>query len=57
VARFPRIVVLQQGALVGDGSVDVLADACPAFASLFADQLSFARPHSATADLYIADPA
>lgn len=40
VARFPRVVVLQDGRLIGDGSVDALTDTCRPFVSLFTGQWS-----------------
>jgi ABC-type multidrug transport system fused ATPase/permease subunit len=40
VARFERIVVLQAGHVVGDGSVAHLLQSCPAFGELFAEQLT-----------------
>lgn len=40
VTRFPRIIVLQDGCITGDGSVLELIETCPVFGSLFAEQLA-----------------
>jgi len=40
VSRFDRVVVLQAGRIVGDGSVPELVRRCPAFCQLFAEQLA-----------------
>jgi subfamily B ATP-binding cassette protein MsbA len=42
VRRFPRAVMLHGGTIVDDGTVDTLVRRCPAFVSLFADQLAAA---------------
>jgi ATP-binding cassette subfamily B protein len=39
VARFPRVVVLERGRVVGDGPAEALLGSCPPFAQLFAAQL------------------
>ncbi len=46
ISRFPRVIVLDQGQIVGDGSVDDLVVSCPAFRGLFADQLEALARHS-----------
>jgi ATP-binding cassette, subfamily B, bacterial MsbA len=38
IMRFPRIIVLQNGVVVGDGTVQQLLELCPAFRAMFADQ-------------------
>jgi ATP-binding cassette, subfamily B, bacterial MsbA len=38
ISRFPRVVVLQDGTTVGDGSVLELIETCPVFRNLFAEQ-------------------
>jgi ATP-binding cassette, subfamily B, bacterial MsbA len=40
ISRFGRVVVLQRGGVVGDGSVAQLLHGCPEFRQLFAEQLS-----------------
>jgi len=40
VSRFRRVVVLDGGRVVGDGSVDHLLRTCPTFVQLFAEQLA-----------------
>ena len=40
VRRFPRIVVLDSGRVVGDGPMDALLQECPPFVALFLDQLA-----------------
>jgi subfamily B ATP-binding cassette protein MsbA len=40
ISRFGRVVVLQGGRVVGDGSVAALLQRCPAFSQLFAEQLT-----------------
>ena len=40
ISRFERVVVLQSGRVVGDGNVMKLLEGCPAFAELFAEQVS-----------------
>ena len=40
VARFDRIIVVQAGRVVGDGSVAHLLQSCPTFSQLFAEQLT-----------------
>jgi ABC-type multidrug transport system fused ATPase/permease subunit len=40
VSRFPRVVMLRNGAIIGDGSVADLLTNCAPFKELFADQLS-----------------
>ena len=40
VGRFPRIVLLQRGGRLADGSLERLVQTCPAFVTLFAEQLS-----------------
>jgi ATP-binding cassette subfamily B protein len=49
VARLPRIVLLDGGRIAGDGSLAELVAACPAFATLFADQLAAAGRKAAVA--------
>jgi ATP-binding cassette subfamily B protein len=39
VSRFDRVVVLDQGRIVGDGPARALVETCPAFERLFAGQL------------------
>lgn len=39
ISRFGRIVVLDGGRVVGDGSIEQLLTGCPAFERLFAEQL------------------
>jgi ABC-type multidrug transport system fused ATPase/permease subunit len=43
VVRFPRAIVLHNGAVAGDGPPHELWDRCPPFAQLFADQASVRR--------------
>jgi ATP-binding cassette, subfamily B, bacterial len=43
VRRFDRVVVIQDGRVVGDGPVDSLLRTCPGFADLFADQVPAAE--------------
>lgn len=40
ISRFPRVIVLDRGRVVGDGSVSELLRTCPAFSQLFAEQLA-----------------
>jgi ABC-type multidrug transport system fused ATPase/permease subunit len=40
ITRFPRIIVLQDGRITGDGTVLELIETCPVFRSLFAEQLA-----------------
>lgn len=40
ISRFERVIVLQRGRVVGDGSVAELLRSCPAFGELFAEQLT-----------------
>lgn len=40
VIRFPRVVVLADGRVVGDGPAAQLLESCPAFARLFSEQVS-----------------
>jgi subfamily B ATP-binding cassette protein MsbA len=48
ISRFERIVVLQGGRVVGDGSIAGLVQGCAAFAELFAEQLTpLGWPHEA----------
>jgi subfamily B ATP-binding cassette protein MsbA len=42
ISRFARVVVLDRGRVVGDGSVVALLAHCPAFTRLFSDQLDAA---------------
>ena len=50
VSRFERIIVLQGGRVVGDGSVAELLRSCAAFGDLFAEQLTpLGWPQSAAA--------
>ena len=39
VARYPRVVVLVDGRVAGDGPASRLLDSCPPFRALFADQV------------------
>ncbi len=48
VIRFPRVIVLDQGRIVGDGSVAQLLESCPVFKRLFAEQVSPLRRTSRT---------
>lgn len=43
VSRFPRVIVLDRGRVVGDGSVAELLRTCAAFSQLFAEQLAPTR--------------
>lgn len=43
VSRFQRVIVLDRGRVVGDGSVSELLRSCPAFFQLFAEQLAPVR--------------
>ena len=48
ISRFERIIMLQGGRVVGDGSVADLVQSCPAFGELFAEQLTpLGWPHEA----------
>ena len=38
ISRFPRVVVLDAGRVVGDGTASALVETCPPFARLFAEQ-------------------
>lgn len=38
ITRFPRIIVLREGVVVGDGAVQQLLEVCPAFRAMFAEQ-------------------
>jgi ABC-type multidrug transport system fused ATPase/permease subunit len=40
ISRFPRVVMLQNGEIIADGSIGDLLANCPPFAELFADQLT-----------------
>jgi subfamily B ATP-binding cassette protein MsbA len=40
ISRFPRIVVLENGRVIGDGSVSELLANCPSFSQLFGEQLA-----------------
>ncbi len=40
VGRFPRMVLLEHGSRLADGSLDHLVRTCPAFVRLFAEQLA-----------------
>ena len=40
IARFPRVVLLEQGRITASGELDTLVASSPAFASLFRDQLA-----------------
>ena len=40
ISRFERLIVLQGGRVVGDGSIAGLLQSCPAFGELFAEQLT-----------------
>ncbi len=40
ISRFPRVIVLDRGRVVGDGSVAELLRSCPVFSQLFAEQLA-----------------
>jgi ATP-binding cassette, subfamily B, bacterial MsbA len=42
VSRFARVAMLQDGAIIGDGTVADLLANCPAFRELFAEQLNLA---------------
>jgi ATP-binding cassette, subfamily B, bacterial MsbA len=46
VSRFARVAMLQDGAIIADGSVTQLLANCRAFGELFADQLNVADPLS-----------
>ncbi len=46
ISRFPRIMVLDQGRIVGDGPVHDLVQTCPAFSRLFADQIDASARHA-----------
>jgi ATP-binding cassette, subfamily B, bacterial len=39
VSRFERVVVLEAGRIVGDGTASELLDTCPVFSTLFAEQV------------------
>ena len=39
ISRFERVIVLEGGRVVGDGSVSKLLASCPAFERLFAEQI------------------
>jgi ATP-binding cassette subfamily B protein len=39
VARYPRVIVLADGRVAGDGPVSRLLDSCPPFRALFAGQV------------------
>jgi ABC-type bacteriocin/lantibiotic exporter with double-glycine peptidase domain len=50
ISRFERVIVLDRGVVVGDGTVAGLAESCPVFAQLFGDQLEArATPRAAAA--------
>jgi ABC-type multidrug transport system fused ATPase/permease subunit len=40
IARWPRLLVLHEGHIVGDGTLAELLAGCPEFVALFADQLA-----------------
>jgi len=44
ISRFPRVIVLDSGRVVGDGSVTDLIQTCPPFRRLFADQIAAVSP-------------
>jgi ATP-binding cassette subfamily B protein len=44
VARFQRVVLLENGKVAGDGTIDSLLQKCPGFKSLFAEQLAVGGP-------------
>jgi len=46
--RFPRIIVLQDGVVVGDGTVQQLLELCPAFRAMFADQFEASAGESSS---------
>ena len=40
ISRFARVIVLDEGRVVGDGSIAVLLERCPTFGRLFGEQLA-----------------
>jgi ABC-type multidrug transport system fused ATPase/permease subunit len=40
ITRFPRVIVMHDGRVVGDGSVAQLLETCPVFGRLFFEQVS-----------------
>lgn len=42
ISRFARVIVLDRGRVVGDGSIDTLLTHCPVFTQLFSEQLGVA---------------
>ncbi len=48
VIRFPRVIVFDQGRMVGDGSAAHLLETCPVFKRLFAEQVSPLKKTSPT---------
>jgi subfamily B ATP-binding cassette protein MsbA len=47
ISRFSRVIVLENGRIIGDGAVTELVKTCPAFGQLFAEQLSPLRSPTA----------